>query len=325
MAVYNELGNGLLPQHKLLVFNLRIKINLRRMENMQLNFEPIDLRRQAAYNQLLARCAQVASDYSFLNIWGWADEYGLQWAWSEDLVWIRQTRPREMLWAPVGHWQGPHWPSVLETVRRQCGTIIRVPQKLLQIWREHADQPFEIIEARDHWDYLYDRRQLIELRGNRYHKKKNLVNQFKRKYAFAYLPFGQDMIDDARAMQEKWCTWRDCESSSTLLAENEAITKVLDHWKLLEGITGGALRVDDRLVAYTIAETLPDDTLVIHFEKACLEAKGSYQAINQLFLTNYEGPGELVNREQDLGDAGLRKAKLSYLPVDYVRKYQVMV
>ncbi len=292
---------------------------------MQITFEAIDLERQSAYNRHLARCAQVASDYSFVNIWGWGKEYGLQWAWHENLVWLKQTRPVEALWAPVGDWQRSDWPSILEQVKQQCRTIIRVPEELLHIWQAHADMPMEATEARDHWDYLYDRQQLTELKGNRYHKKKNLVNQFKKKYTFDYLHFGQEMIDEAKALQEDWCTWRDCESNETLLAENDAISRVLNHWQQLEGITGGALRVDGGLVAYTVAEPLPDNTLVIHFEKACPEAKGSYQAINQMFLDNDPSTCERVNREQDLGDEGLRKAKLSYLPVDYVRKYQVVL
>ena len=89
------------------------------------------------------------------------------------------------------------------------------------------------------------------------------------------------------------------------------------------GIAGGALQVDDRLAAYTIAEQLPDGSTVIHFEKGDPDYKGSYQAINQMFLQNDPGVYTLVNREQDLGNDGLRKAKLSYHPVDFVRKYRV--
>ena len=100
---------------------------------------------------------------------------------------------------------------------------------------------------------------------------------------------------------------------------------MLDNWQHLSGVTGGALKVDSTLVAYTVAEAMPDNTLVIHFEKGCPDFKGSYQAINQMFLENDAGTSTLVNREQDLGDQGLRKAKLSYNPVDFVRKYRVTV
>ncbi len=83
------------------------------------------------------------------------------------------------------------------------------------------------------------------------------------------------------------------------------------------------MQVDDRLASYTIAEGLPDGTMVIHFEKGDPDYKGSYQAINQIFLENDSSDHCLVNREQDLGNEGLRKAKLSYHPVDFVKKYQL--
>jgi uncharacterized protein len=292
---------------------------------MKMTFEPIDLERQATYYQRLAQCGQIASDYSFINLWSWGEEYGLQWAWQDSLVWIKQTRPEETFWAPVGNWQAVNWPAVLQAASDCCLHIIRVPEKLLEIWKTQSNEAIEITEARDHWDYLYNRQDLVDLAGNRYHKKKNLLNQFKNKYESAYLPFGPEMVAQAKGMQEDWCTWRDCEGNDTLASENNAIAKVLDNWQHLFGVTGGALRVDSTLAAYTVAEVMPDNTLVIHFEKGCPDYKGSYQAINQMFLENDASSCALVNREQDLGDPGLRKAKLSYNPVDFVRKYRVTV
>lgn len=292
---------------------------------MQLSFEPIQLEQQDAYRLKLNQCSQIASDYSFINLWGWCEEYDLQWAWQDDLVWIKQMLPEQALWAPVGNWSKAAWPAVLADAKGTCDRIIRVPQALLDVWRDHGLAEIQASESLEHWDYLYNRQDLIDLKGNRYHKKKNLLNQFKKKYQWIYLPFGSEMIEMALAMQSDWCAWRDCENNDTLAAENRAIARVLKHWQVLDGITGGALRVEDTLVSYTIAEGLPDDSLVIHFEKGDPDYKGSYQAINQMFLEQSPQEGSLVNREQDLGDQGLRKAKLSYHPVDYVRKYQVMI
>ncbi len=292
---------------------------------MQFNFEPIDIDRQEAYQAKLAQCSQVASDYSFINIWGWGPEYGLQWAWHDDLVCIKQTEPEEMLWAPVGDWRHTDWKALLETAKETCPKLIRVPEALLNIWKETLSTPMTVTESRDHWDYLYDRQALVDLKGNRYHKKKNLVNQFIKKNDFMYLPFGPKMVEQAKDMQEDWCAWRDCENIDTLLAENDAIARVLDNWQHLNGITGGAIRVGLNLAAYTVAEVLPDDSLVIHFEKGCPDYKGSYQAINKMFLENDESSCKVVNREQDIGDEGLRKAKLSYHPTGYIKKYEVVL
>jgi hypothetical protein len=290
---------------------------------MLLNFEPIGMERQGEYQQLLARCGQIASDYSFINIWGWADEYGLQWAWQNGLVWIRQSKPKNALWAPVGDWAAVDWASVLDDAGRVADRVVRVPEPLALTLASHIEPPRPPDESRDHWDYLYKRQELVDLKGNRFHKKKNLFNQFLSAYEHSYLPLSDAMIEQALNMQEDWCTWRDCESSDTLAAENKAIARVLHHWRDLQGLTGGAILVKEILVAYTIAETMPDQTLIIHFEKGCPDYKGSYQAINQMFLAHAPEEYALVNREQDIGDEGLRKAKLSYNPVGFVKKYEV--
>ncbi len=288
-----------------------------------LRFEPITLDRQEDYLTLLAQCPQIASDYSFLNIWGWAEEYELRWAWDEELVWIRQSQPEEYLWAPVGSWDAVDWQSRLNTNPPLNSALTRVPEMLVNLWREQLSQEIQVAEERGNWDYVYRVADLIELKGKRYHKKKNLVNQFNRKYDFTYVPFGAEMVEQAMAMQTDWCTWRDCESSDILSSENRAIFKILKEWKQLAGLFGGALMVEDSMVAYTVAEPLTQDMLLIHFEKGDTQYKGIYQAINQLFLANSAAQYTLVNREQDLNDEGLRKAKLSYHPEDYIRKYRV--
>jgi hypothetical protein len=151
------------------------------------------------------------------------------------------------------------------------------------------------------------------------------LNQFKKKYDFEYVPFGTDIIHQAMEMQEDWCTWRDCESSDVLSAENRTISRILNKWENIQGLTGGAIMVNQKMAGYTIAESFTDDTLVIHFEKGNPDYKGIYQAINQMFLEHSGNKFEFVNREQDLDIEGLRKAKLSYNPVDFVKKYRVIL
>jgi hypothetical protein len=290
---------------------------------MTLDFTPIDLARKKDYIDRLALCEQVASDYSFINIWGWADEYGLAWAWDEELVWIRQSLPYEAYWAPVGDWSAVDWPGRLAPLSGSGLEFIRVPETLAGMWATSMDGRVSPEEQRGQWDYLYRREDLVALRGNRLHKKKNLVNQFVKKYDFDYQPFGVKQIEHAMAMQEDWCTWRDCESSDVLAAENRAILRVLDHWSELSPILGGALFVDQIIVAYTLAEPLGEDTLLIHFEKGCPDYKGVYQAINQMFLEHAADAYAWVNREQDLDNEGLRKAKLSYQPADFLKKSKI--
>ena len=290
---------------------------------MALQFEPIRIEKQRAYFEVLAACPEKTSDYSFLNLWSWAEAYGLAWAWTPELVWIRQSRPHEKYWAPVGDWKTVNWPQTLRSHFSDGLSFGRVPEALLQIWLQTSGIRPEPRPSRGHWDYLYAVTDLVELKGNQFHKKKNLLNQFKNKYDYRYMPLTADNIHQTIDMQDNWCTWRDCAAQEALDSENQAISKVLNNWRGLHQLMGGAIIVDTKMVAYTVAERLSADTLVIHFEKGDPDFKGVYQAINQMFLENAGRGFATVNREQDLDSEGLRKAKLSYNPVGYLKKFDV--
>ncbi len=291
---------------------------------MTLKFEPIHLNQQDRYIKHLAECSQMASDYSFVNLWGWAEEYGLRWAWKDGFVWIKQSIPETVYWAPVGKWEAAPWDRWLQDYFTRPAVFARIPEDLRHLWEKALGDRIVAEETRNHWDYLYNVDELIALQGNRFHKKKNLLNQFLKKYQFEYSLLDRQVTGKAMAMQEDWCTWRDCESSASLSAENRAIARILSSWEKLTTVTGASIMVDNDMAAYTIAESLTDETLVIHFEKGNPKYKGIYQAINQIFLERSGHRHNIVNREQDLGDEGLRKAKLSYHPFAFIKKYRMV-
>ena len=287
---------------------------------MQPNFKPITLQGQDQYWDVISGCPEATSDYAFANLYGWTGGYGLEWAFDDPLVWIRQTRPETCWWAPIGQWESVDWGKV--DFPDGANRFIRVPQRLKEIWKKRLPREVKAREDRDHYDYVYLVRDLVELRGNRFHKKKNLLNQFKKKYDYEFVPMDVDCVEEVLEMQAQWCEWHECESQA-LRDENEAISTILKSFDHVRNITGGSLKVDGRMVAYTVAEPVNKDMLVIHFEKGDTRYKGVYQAINQMFLTHLGERFTYVNREQDMGDEGLRKAKLSYNPVDFLKKYQV--
>jgi hypothetical protein len=295
---------------------------------MKLEFEPIagdaGLSKRSIYLKHLARCPQITSDYSFLNLWGWAEEYDLSWAWEEDLVWIRQGSPRPCHWAPIGPWQTIDWQSRFANFFPEGVRLDRIPELLSKALKATVKDAVEVKDARGHWDYLYDLNDLVALQGNRFHKKKNLVNQFKKKYDFALMTLGPDFAKEALALQEDWCLWRDCESIEALASENRVIRKVFANWNTFDNLMGAGILVEKRLVAYTVAEPLGDREVMIHFEKGNTDYKGVYQAINQSFLELIQDRFTIVNREQDLDDPGLRKAKESYHPSGFHKKFEVV-
>jgi len=287
--------------------------------------EPVSLKKQKEYLAYLSVTPEKTSDYSFVNINGWVDAYQLLWKFTDPLIWLSQTQSETLFWAPVGDWYHVDWVS---TFRQMTSPIrfTRVPEKLLDIWKDCGGLVLDIVEERDHWDYVYSISDLVQLKGNRYHKKKNLLNQFLKKYDYQYYSLNAERIDETLAMQEDWCTWRDCESDKTLTLENQAIANVLDAYRLFDNICGGVIFVNQLITAYTVAEYFSDDMIIIHFEKGCPMYKGAYQAINQLFLSHDANNGhKWVNREQDLGDPGLRKAKMTYHPSSFLKKFSVKV
>lgn len=288
---------------------------------MSLAFEQLSIGGQFDYGRALAACPQLTSDYAFANVWGWGGHYGLEWAFGHGLVWLRQTRPEAAHWAPIGDWPSVDWPALAPLLAGQ--TFTRVPERLALLWQGAFGDRVELAESRDHFDYVYSVEELVELKGNRFHKKKNLLGQFTKTYACEYTPLTPDCVEDVLQMQADWQRWHEVRSEA-LVAENQAIERVLTDFDRISGLTGGTIRVSGRVVAYCVAECLGADTLVIHFEKGDTGYKGVYQAINQMFLAHAGSGFRFVNREQDLGDEGLRKAKLSYNPVLLLKKYRAV-
>ncbi len=173
-------------------------------------------------------------------------------------------------------------------------------------------------EDRDNFDYLYAREKLATLSGRKLHRKKNLVNLFLRNNVCIAKPLLEEYAGAALQILEQWRTQQGI--SGDYAAAREAIEKM----KVLQ-LCGGIFYVNEQPVAYTLGEELAQGRMfVIHFEKAVLkkEYAGIYQYVNQAFTTVLPDQYERINREQDLGDPGLRQAKESYRPVDFVKKYR---
>jgi hypothetical protein len=175
---------------------------------------------------------------------------------------------------------------------------------------------FRVTEDRENFDYLYDKQALATLSGRKYHSKKNLVNLFTRSNSYEGKPLLDEYIGDALGIVDEWCKNRDdpgdYEAAREALLMNEELV-----------LCGGIYYVNGRPAAYTLGEEISArDMFVIHFEKAVVGFRGLYQFINMSFASILPDKYLLINREQDLGDEGLRKAKLSYKPVGFVRKYR---
>lgn len=175
---------------------------------------------------------------------------------------------------------------------------------------------------RDNSDYVYQVSDLAQLSGRRFSKKRNHVKQCLKKNHCEYVELTPDLIPACLNMQDQWCKSRQCGKNRSLCNENLAIQDVFDNYETFN-LIGGAIRVNGEIQAFAIGEKLNLTTAVWHFEKAFPTINGLSQLINNWFAKYALKDFEFVNREQDLGIAGLRQAKESYYPHHMVDKFNV--
>ncbi len=185
----------------------------------------------------------------------------------------------------------------------------------------------EIIPERDYFDYVYDREEFVTLPGERFSPKRNLINQFKGRYKWEYLPLDEAAIPAAKEYMDK----RRLDTEKHLTSKEYCIgCEMLNTFDL--GYIGGILKVDGAVVGVTIGSVVErfeyeggiEPSVVVHFENADISFKGAYQIINQQFCEHLPAHIKFINREEDLGLAGLRKAKTSYNPVRFIEKSVIL-
>ena len=165
---------------------------------------------------------------------------------------------------------------------------------------------------RNQYDYIYQRKGLMELRGRHLAGKRNHIRRFRAEHPdFEYRPLRPELFDDCRRLTEIWVGERD--ASDTIDAEKQVMETIFSHWDEL-GMTGGSIFTDGRMVAFTYGAAVTDDTMDVCVEKADRRVEGAFAIINQQFAEHLPEQYVYVNREEDMGIAGLRLAKLSYQP-----------
>lgn len=290
-----------------------------------MDFKPVSLEMREEYYALWDQTPQKSIDYTLANLWGWQEFYGLEWSFTNGLCWVRRTKPTKEYWSPIGNWQETDWDKALsECTSDFTYEFKRVPERLLEILKQTLPGQIESSEERGQWEYLYSQAELAALQGPKFHKKRTHYNNYVKAYGEPdYRPVTDAMVRDVLNVQEDWCQTHECEDSPSLMAENTAINRVLDNWDKFRNFYGGSLYIDRVMVAFSVGEKLNDEILGVHFEKGLKGYKGIYQAINCSFA-RYAGAGfKYLNRAQDLDEEGLRQAKMTYMPVGFIKKYGV--
>ncbi|MDR2085684.1 MAG: phosphatidylglycerol lysyltransferase domain-containing protein [Dysgonamonadaceae bacterium] len=284
-----------------------------------LDFKPVMIADKERIQSFFYRSNFRNCDFSFSNIFIWKHLYNTQFCIDDDFLYFR-FQPSEDV-------PGYLFPLGEGNLKKALTQICDDAQERVTPVRLYAITPemFDLIEnalpgqfiyetERNWHEYIYSSADLISLAGKKYQAKRNHINKFKRTYRWEYLPITRAIIPECVELYERWCAENGgCSGVLSLAQEQVATQKAFNYYEKL-GLTGGALRIDGEILAYSYGQPLGQDTFGIHAEKCLHEINGGFTMINQQFAEHNCAGYAYINREEDLGLESLRKAKMSYYP-----------
>lgn len=293
-----------------------------------LSFKPLTIDDKNIFDDYLKPYTFLTCEYSFTNLFIWRKGLDIQYARYNGALIIKKMDfdGEYHFMQPIGYKI-----EVLKEIVNEL--IVYKKENNLKFLFKDAELPFIedlkaiygdelfIEEDRSNFDYIYESTKLISLSGKKLHSKKNHYNNFIKNNTYSTLPITEEIIDDCMKAACEWCKKNDCKGY--LKYELKAIQELLANKDKLE-IVGMAVYVNNVLSAFTIGEKVNDSMAIIHIEKAAIDINGLYSFINKTFVEIYFSDVPYINREQDLGIEGLRKAKFSYQPYKLEPKYSVL-
>ncbi len=289
------------------------------------HFKALELSDREVFTEYFVAYQPQTSEWTFTNLFIWRDYFNYQWSIVEGALSVVARQDNDVFGLqPIA--QGSRRRAVdrilgyLSEAGSSVPTIRRADRRLTS---ELESNGFLIRPTEDHFDYVYRSSDLIELAGRKFHSKRNFIRGFLSSTPTArYRSLTPDLLASCQDLTDRWCSTLPCAEDMNLRGEWSAAQQALAHFDQLR-LRGGVYLVHDRVEAYSIGEMLNPNTAVIHVEKANRDIRGLYAAINREFARDFCSGVSFVNREQDLGDEGLRKAKLSYQPHHQEEKFEI--
>ena len=291
-----------------------------------INFQPLTLDMKPEFDRLLRRDTPRGCEYSFNNLYLWGRQ---QAAFEEGyLVVLSQYNRRCVYLFPAGHGDvKPVLDAIIADARERgipC-CISSMNQEECDLLESLYPGKFRFHSDRDFYDYVYDINDLAELRGRKFQKKRNHLHKFQAAHPeYTADPLTDEWMPAVQEMVDGWFAQRlAIDPTEDFHLERRALRRAFAHRKEL-GMEGLVLVEDGKILAMTMGSPLSETTFDIHFEKALLDVEGAYNAINLSFaryLREKYPNLRWLDREDDMGLEGLRKAKLSYNPAFLLEKY----
>ncbi|GAA0093421.1 phosphatidylglycerol lysyltransferase domain-containing protein [Paraclostridium bifermentans] len=271
-----------------------------------------------------------ACEYCFTTLYMWKDLYNTKYYVEDDFAIVAgEYENKGFIILPLAKKENMNkaFDFIIKNFEKQHKQIHlkAINKEVVEYLQSVYGDRFEYIEERNNFDYIYDGESLRTLAGRKNQKKRNHLNSFVKEYGerVVYKKLEEAEFDECINLLKAWS--EDKEESIELDSEFKAIKRIFKNYeKLKDTLKISGIYIDSKLEAFSIGEMLNDNMAVIHVEKANADIRGLYPYINQQFLLNEFSDVEFVNREEDLGIEGLRKAKLSYHPVKFAEKYTVI-
>lgn len=298
---------------------------------MSLEFKKIEVNSIQEMLPFYAMRHNMTCDSVFLESYVWKDYYNVRYAIWENkaLLWLMENEGRCFSAMPLCREEDlpGAFAAIEEYFNEELGypLVINLADEYAVKYLNLPEDKYLVEEQVDSRDYLYNGDAMRSLAGKKLHKKKNRVNAFKREYEgrYEYRRLCCSDSHDVWVFLDRWRQQKGEEVEEHLDYEVKGIHDILKNCSEFS-IHMGGVYIDGQMEAFTIGSYNPVEHMaVIHIEKANPEINGLYQFINQQFLIEEFPEAEWVNREDDMGLEGLRKAKMTYYPADYARKYLV--
>ena len=297
-----------------------------------LSFKPITIEDKEAITSYTRAGNFLNCDFAFSNMCSWRFLYESEFAIEDDFLFVRfylrdKTKRHQVYMFPVGTGDFKQAIEKLEKDAEQSnhplcilGVTLYGKNKLESLFPGE----FTFTPERDYFDYIYLREDLLTLKGKKFQPKRNHINKFTKNYTFTYLPITREMIPECLELEYRWYqanrTEKDAED---LRYENRSMIFALNNFDALD-LTGGAIKVDNEIIAFTYGSPINHYTFGVHVEKADTRFDGIFSVINREFVERIPEQYTYINREEDLGIPGLRQSKLSYQPTVLLEKNTVL-
>jgi len=293
---------------------------------MEIPFEPVTIKNKELITSFTLPSNNRNCDYSFSNICSWRFLYDTEFAVVDNMLLIRfmiENKTKMVYMAPTEQKNLKHAIELMEADankndRELC--MLGVTPEVKARLEEAMPGNFIYLSDRNYYDYIYLREDLATLKGKKYQAKRNHVNNFIKTYSYKYIEITPELVPECLQLECKWFRANSSDDDEKKLNdERRSMIYALNHFEEL-GLTGGAICVNHQIVAFSFGAPITHNTFGVHVEKADVNYEGSYAIINKEFATHLPEKYIYVNREEDLGIPGLRKAKLSYQPTILLEK-----